>query len=149
MPTIPRRERLLLLLEKPPVGALYRIAIGYLTAPSYSHIAGAGEPRWGLIVWFLAILLSLRIGPLLMRKLLPFSAETLRIWSERRMIAKRFDSYQWKKLLWYGLGMSIYLPLDERAPRWGVAFAVFCVIAGGIGLLIWQHHARSAKPPRV
>ncbi len=65
------------------------------------------------------------------------------------MIAKRFDSYQWGKLLWFGLGMSVYLALAEHAPRWGVALAVFCVIAGGIGLLIWQRHAASAKPARV
>lgn len=146
MSTIPRRERPLLLLEQAPFGELYRVVIGYLIFPVFLHLPGVAEPTWGLILWFLAILLSLRVGPLLLRKALPFSDEILGIWSERRRMAKRFDSYQWRKLLWFGLGMSIYLVLAERAPRWGVALAVFCIIAGGVGQLIWRWRVRAAKP---
>lgn len=146
MSTVPSRERPLLLLEQPPFGALYRIVIGYLIIPMYLHIASPDEPTWDLLLWFIAVLMSLRIGPLLIRKALPFSAETVRFWKERRMMAKRFDSYQWAKLVWFGLGMSIYLASTERAPRWGVALATFCVIAGGIGLLIWQWRRRSVNP---
>jgi len=146
MSTVPTRDRWLLLLDEPPIGAMYRVAVGYLIIPTYWHFAGMDEPTWGLLLFFMAVLISLRIGPLLVRKALPFSDEVVRVWKERRMVAKRFDSYQWAKLVWFGLGMSLYLGSAERAPRWGVALAVFCVVAGGIGLLIWQRRRRTANP---
>jgi hypothetical protein len=87
---------------------------------------------------FVALLLGLRVGPAVLRLVLPFSAEAKEIWSERRFLAKRYDSYQWQKLFWLGLGMLPYV-VAARGTRLGeLAVTGLCLIAGGVGQLIWH-----------
>jgi len=41
---------------------------------------------------FIGLLVALRVGPAVLRMVLPFSRETKDIWFRRRQIAKRYDS---------------------------------------------------------
>jgi len=68
---------------------------------------GFDAPGWSLACFFLAGLFLLRLVPAILRRLLPFSAETQEVWRERRKLGKRYDSYQLRKLLWIGVGIGL------------------------------------------
>jgi hypothetical protein len=131
-------ERALLALEQFPLSAAYRIAIGYAILPSFALVSGDRKFGWSLILWFVAVLLGLRLVPAALRKLLPFSQRLLVAWDAKRTTAKRFDSYQWRKLFWIGTGMAAYaLPNDKLGGLVG-ALTLFCVASGAIGLVIYR-----------
>jgi hypothetical protein len=136
-------ERAILKLEQPPLGALYRAAIGFVALPAFSQLVTTAASSWSLWAWFLSLLVALRIGPLAIRKLVPFSAEVKELWSARRRMAKRFDSFQWQKLLWFGVGMIAYAIAGGEMPTGGWALSAFCVVAGSLGLLVWRRHVQS------
>ena len=131
--------------EVQPWGACYRILIGFLVLPVYDHFGGADRSIVGLTVFFLGVLLALRLLPAILRRLLPFSKELQGVWSERRQLAKRRDSYQWQKLLWLGLGLSACLGFrgDIRGPE--LLLAIVCLVLGGIGLAVWMAGDRGGQ----
>jgi hypothetical protein len=98
-----------------------------------------GEERAdGLLLPFLlAILLMLRVAPVLIRRLVPFSDWAQRTWAERRELSRRYDSYQWRKLLWVGLGLALYVALSWEATSLRIAISLTCILAGALGLARW------------
>jgi hypothetical protein len=131
-------ERAFLAAEQPPWDALYRIAIGYGMVPVFSRLSGTDDLGWGLLASFVALLLALRIGPAVLRKLLPFSQEATAMWAERRGLAKRFDSYQWRKLLWFGVGLAAQMASSGRVDWPRIVLLCTCVGGGAVGLVIWR-----------
>jgi hypothetical protein len=79
--------------------------------------------------------------PAILRKILPFSAAARTVWAERRQMAKRVDSYQWRKLFWIGMGLGLFtLQSGHRFPALlGLTFG--CLAAGAIGLATWRYRA--------
>jgi hypothetical protein len=138
-------ERLLLLLEKAPFYALYRIAIGFIFLPLLFRVVGQPISLPTLLSGFLGILLLLRLVPAVIRHALPFSKQVQDAWFKQRILAKRYDSYQWRKLFWIGLGMAGYLVSGPRSngPQFGLA--VFCLVSGALGLCFWAR-VQSLKP---
>ena len=142
-------EQFLAHIELSPWHALYRIGIGATIVPIYVYLFDSSS-HWQLILWFVCILISLRLIPAILRKVLPFSRSLKSIWSERRALAKRLDSYQWQKLLWIGIGMGgSDLILDQKSTI-STALTVFCLLSGTIGLFVYRHWIGSSKDePRV
>ena len=101
-------ERFLVDLDSGPSSAVSRVALGLCIPPLFRALSGDADRIWIDLALFLALLIGLRVGPAVLRKLLPFSTEAKQIWLDRRQIAKKHDSYQWQKLLWVGLGMLPY-----------------------------------------
>src|SRR5262249_50691567 len=110
-PTKPVRahDRILLLIEQPPWSALYRMGVGIAMVPLFSRLSGGNASEWWLVAWFVGTLFALRLMPAVLRKALPFSSATKAVWYKRRQDAKRYDSYQWTKLLWIGIGLAGYV----------------------------------------
>jgi|SRR3954451_14385533 hypothetical protein len=125
------------LLEKAPWYAIYRIALGAAFLPVLSRLFGPAVSARALFISFLAVLALLRVAPALIRHIIPFSKAVQDVWFKQRMLAKRYDSYQWRKLFWIGVGMAAYLAsVPQRAvPQAGLA--VFCLISGALGLFCW------------
>jgi len=144
-------ERLLLLLEKAPFYALYRIAIGFVFLPSLFRVFGQPIAVPMLLGGFLGILVLLRLVPAVIRHVLPFSKQVQDAWFKQRILAKRYDSYQWRKLFWMGLGMAGYLVSGPRSngPQFGLT--VFCLVSGALGLCFWARvrSLKSAAQPVV
>jgi hypothetical protein len=138
-------ERYLVELDSGPSSAVSRIALGLCIPPAFRALSGDAASIWIDLVLFLALLIGLRVGPAVLRKLLPFSAEAKQIWFDRRQLAKLHDSYQWQKLFWVGLGLLPYAVVSGglRTGEW--ALAAICLIGGGAGLLIWRRI--NAGPP--
>jgi len=131
-------ESVLVRLEEPPFSQISRILIGFLLQPAVARLSTRDVAAPSLIGAFLGTLVALRILPAVLRKLLPFSQPTQTRWAERRVIAKRYDSYQWQKLLWIGIGLGSYAVLFGPAARSHIALAAICLVSGLLGLIAWR-----------
>jgi hypothetical protein len=138
-------ERILVLLDQFPYGAAYRIAIGYFLVPLSSHFPISVHPGLSLASWLLGVLLALRLLPYVIRKNLPFPERVVAVWQERREIAKRFDSYQWRKLIWFGVGLLAYAASSRHFGGTSAALAVFCVTGGALGVFAWRRRAVTGR----
>ena len=136
----PTTERLLLALEERPWNVVYRMAIGFSAFPLYRGLYGFHASGWSLACFLLAGLFLLRLVPAVLRRLLPFSAETQDVWRERRRLGKRYDSYQWRKLLWIGLGIGLSVLLSHSTERGtvGVVTALLFLVPGLAGWIAWR-----------
>jgi hypothetical protein len=140
-------ERTLLRLESAPFHALYRVLIGLLILPAHNALWPADATAWSLPLVALVVLGMLRVIPALARKVIPFSAETRMVWSERRLMGKRYDSYQWQKVFWIGLGLATWIALTGAVTAPAVAIAAVCLLGGSVGMLRWRS-ASSQPGPR-
>jgi hypothetical protein len=131
-------ETVLVGLDEGSLGALFRGAIGFATIPIVAAVTGNSEQDWALVPGFLMTLILLRVVPLVIRKLMPFSSTAQQIWGKRRQMAKRYDSYQWRKLFWSGAGMALYSGVWGASWVPDIAVAGICIMAGGIGLARWR-----------
>jgi hypothetical protein len=132
-------ERVLLRLESAPFHALYRVLIGLLVLPAHRAVWPADPPAWSLPLVALVVLGMLRVIPALARKVVPFSPQTRALWAERRLRGKRYDSYQWRKALWIGVGLAISIGLTESYGAAAISIATVCLLGGVIGVLRWRH----------
>lgn len=142
-------EKLLLWGDTPPWDAFYRTAIGYLTIPAMWRLLGANHSGWILIPFLLGVLFMIRLLPVVFRKVLPFSTAVQGIWSERRQTAKHYDSYQWQKLMWIGVGLGLYTVHSRQFLTPRTAVAIFCILSGAIGLVRWRSIAPRTEPAPV
>ena len=60
------------------------------------------------------------------------------MWWNRRQLAKRYDSYQWRKLFWIGAGMAIYMVAYRDFSFLRATVSGLCALAGAIGLVRWN-----------
>ena len=130
-------EKALLKVDDGVVGAVYRAAIGFAALPAMSFLLGDDVSDWTLIPFLLAILLLLRAVPAVVRELVPFGDEVLRIWAERRRTAKRYDSYQWRKLLWIGVGLTLNMVASGRLSTALMVVSSICLVGGAAGTAMW------------
>lgn len=131
-------DQLLLGLDEGMIGAAYRGLIGFLLIPAKQLLMGAQGSDWAIVSLLLAILLILRLGPAVVRKVLPFSAELKEEWSVRRRTAKLYDSYQWRKITWIGAGLLFYVLVSRQFSVAYIALSALCLITGAGAALRWR-----------
>jgi len=131
-------EQLVLNFDLPPWGAIYRGAIGLAVFPAVSYLWGQDRPGWQVIPFLLGILLLLRVVPAVVRKVVPFSNAVQLVWFERRQLAKRYDSYQWRKLFWIGVGLALYTAIAHQLRPANFIVSSFCLLTGAVGLARWR-----------
>jgi hypothetical protein len=129
--------------ETPPWPAAYRLVIGFCLVPLFAWWRGDQGSDWRLLPLFLLVLLALRLVPAILRRVLPVSDDLQTHWARQRFLAKRVDSYQWRKLVCFGLGLAAYLAVVGRADVIPAALAIACLLAGGLGAWRWRRLARS------
>lgn len=134
-------EMMLRRVQLPPWQPLYQMLIGFLLLPILHRLAGDDAPDWQLVPLLAAVLVALRVLPAVVRKVVPFSSDLQAQWTGQRNLAKRYDSYQWRKLLWIGLGLSAYVAFVQRQGGAVAAIATACVFAGGAGAIAWRRVA--------
>src|SRR5215471_7602470 len=130
-------DRALISIDRTPFDAVIRVLLGFACIPLLSFLHQDVRSGWILTIGLLLLMLSLRIVPVFLRKLLPLSAEVKAIWAERRQLAKRYDSFQWQKLFFIGLGLAGYTLFSRELFPSTVAVSSFCVLFGAIGLVRW------------
>lgn len=130
-------EKVLVRLDATPWAQLCRAAIGFAFLPLLFRLAGDDVSVWGGYAFLLVTLCAFRVVPLIIRRVVPFSAAVKVVWSERRHLAKTRDSYQWQKLFWIGLGLLANLVASGKPVRVAVVLTATCLVAGGLGLGLW------------
>jgi hypothetical protein len=135
-------ERLLLRLERPPIDGLYRALLGFSFFPLLTRIVGENPSGWTLLASFFGLLFTIRLVPALLRKVLPFSGAVKAAWAEQRKTAKRYDSYQWRKLFWFGVGLACHSLFLGGFEASRVILISTCLAAGALGLGMWRVRAR-------
>ena len=93
---------------------------------------------WRIFPWFLSVLFAMRIVPVVFRKTMPFSDEVRTIWFDRRRLAKNYDSYQWRKLWWIGIGVLCSILSFGYSGSLSYGLAGFCLISGAVAEQIWR-----------
>jgi hypothetical protein len=124
--------------EAPPWHALYRVAIGFFLVPFFWWWQSGDSADWRLLPFFLFVLLVLRVVPAIVRHVLPFSRDLQAHWFRQRVMAKRCDSYQWRKFVWIGLGLAAWVVLLGRIQNVEGFLALACLLIGGAGELVWR-----------
>lgn len=131
-------ERFIVGIDGEPWNVIVRGAIGFALPPFFRALTGGYDSVWITSALFIGVLLAWRLGPAILRRLLPFSVEAKRIWAARRELAKEYDSYAWQKLFWIGLGLLLYSSVGGGLQRGELVVMLFCMICGGAGLIVWR-----------
>ena len=142
-------DRALISIDRSPLDAVLRVMLGFVCIPVLSLLHQDLRSSWVLTIGLLLLMLSLRVVPVVMRKLLPLSPEVKAVWSERRQIAKRYDSFQWQKLFFIGLGLACYMLVSRKLLTSTIAVSSFCVLFGAIGLVRWYIQASKVRSSLV
>ncbi len=147
-PRIGSIERVLLKIDEGAFGALYRVMIGFATLPTMSFLLGDDGSDWALVPYLLFLLLLLRLVPAVIRRLVPISDALREAWAARRRLAKRYDSYQWRKLMWIGAGLALYIGVTGELSAVRIAVCSVCLLAGVAGMARWHAVSSIGKPAR-
>ena len=145
-PEIGTIARTLLNVDDGAFGALYRVSIGFVTLPAMSMLLGNDGSGWTVVPFLLSILLLLRIVPAVIRKLVPFSGAMREAWAVRRQTAKRYDSYQWRKLTWIGVGLALYIAATGQFSPSRIVVCSACLLAGIAGMVRWRSVSPNGRP---
>jgi hypothetical protein len=129
-------EKFALAIDAPFIDIVWRGAVGCAFLPNYFALVGA-DSWWVLVACLLAALFAMRVGAGIARAVLPFSRDAKQAWAARRTVGKEFDSYQWRKLLGFGLGMAGYLALQRQPDPKAWLLTGVVVGAGVAGSLLW------------
>lgn len=124
-----------LLLE--PWQSVWRVVYGFGVALLIERLLGTQISLWGWLLTLLGALVVLRVAPLVGRKALPFSKEIEAVWFGQRQLGRQYDSYQWAKLLWLGIGIGTYVVLAGRFGNPVGGIALVCILAGAVGTIMW------------
>lgn len=135
-------ERVVCAAERPPWHALHRVAIGAGAGALFGWWPGGGRGGWRIVSAFVLVLLVLRLVPAIVRRVVPFSGDAQAQWARQRLLAKRFDSYQWRKLQWIGLGLAVPPIVLGPADPARVVLAGSCLLAGSLAAVRWKRVAR-------
>jgi len=139
-------SRVLIALGAPPWDALYLTAVGFVTIPILSRLQGNDRTGWPLVPFLLGVMLLLRVLPAILRRLVRFPAPVLAVWADRRQISKHYDSYQWRKLLWLGLGLGLYTAVGGQPSTVRIVVSAVCMLSGILGLARWRAVSSHTDP---
>ena len=138
-------ERLIVKLDERPWHAVYRVGIGFAVIPACLLLFGV-EPSIGtLVVFFFGVLIAVRVLPAVIRRVLPFSASARAVWARRRELGKKYDSYQWQKLFWIGLGLALYALLSREDHSGARLLTMGCLVTGAAGVAAWYRRSATLK----
>jgi len=135
-------ETVIFKIDEWPCQALYRMALGFAIPWICVKLLSQDPAGSGMVAGFVAGLILIRAVPLVLRRVLPFSGELEGLWFQRRMLSKTYDSYQWRKMFWMGVGMTLFgigFGSFLGAIRW---LSVFCLLTGIVGIWMWNRVAR-------
>jgi hypothetical protein len=139
-------DRLLLVFDVGVTGALWRAALGALFVLALRAVRPAAGIAFALAV-LAVVLFGVKAVAAVARRALPASPHVRAHQEWRRNLARLHDSYQWRKLLWVGLGLFAAGTLDGPRARWERPLAAACVGAGLTAELVWRRKRLASAPP--
>ena len=127
-------------------GALLRIILGILLVLVVGDLSPAASP-WTMTAYLLVLLFAIKVFASVARKAVAPSSLVRSHWEWRRNLARYYDSFQWRKLLWFGIGILLAgaLRWPETRTEWIVGLS--CVVAGAAAEVFWRRLGLSIAPP--
>ena len=129
-------------------GAVLRIALGFLLVPALHVLRPTPGPS-AVAVSLLAMLFAVKVAAAVGRRVVPATDVVRSHWEWRRNLARYHDSYQWRKLLWIGIGLIMGAALWVPGTRIQWLLGATCVLAGGAAEVVWRRQRLSLAPPRA
>jgi hypothetical protein len=139
-------DKLLLNLDVGPIGALARMALG----AAFAVALGAWRPGvrpGGAAAALAAVLFGLKAATAVARRVFPAPPGVRAHMEWRRNLARFHDSYQWRKLLWLGLGMVAAAAALGRTRGWEIPLGAACVFGGAVAEVVWRRKGLPTAPP--
>jgi len=138
-------EKVLVNLDIGVPGALLRVGLGALFVP----LVEAAHPRaslWTLGALLLVSLFAIKVAAAAGRRVVPASDGVRAQWEWRRNLARYYDSYQWRKLVWFGVGIMIggAVGWPGTRPQW--ILGLVCFAAGAAAEPLWRRHHLALTP---
>ncbi len=139
-------ERVLLALDVGLPGAIFRVALGVAWVIALRLLApGAG--LLGAAASLAAVLFGLKALTAIARRLLPATPTVRAQWEWRRNLARNYDSYQWRKLVWFGVGiLAAAVAASTQRGVWEVRLGLACILSGALGEVAWRRNRPAALP---
>lgn len=127
-------------------GALLRIALGTCLVMVTDAVDPGADP-WALSAYLLVMLLAVKVFAGVARRVVAASSLVHSHWEWRRNLARYYDSYQWRKLLWFGAGILTgdVLRSPSAMSLWIVGLT--CLAVGGCAEVLWRRHNLGIIPP--
>ena len=138
-------ERVLLSLDVGLSGAILRVSLGaalvfalHLLLPGVGLAASAGS---------LAVMLfGLKAFAAVARKVLPATPAVRTHWEWRRNLARYYDSYQWRKLVWFGVGILAAAGASRQQGAWEIRLGAACILSGALAEVVWRRQRLTTAP---
>jgi hypothetical protein len=127
-------------------GALLRILLGILLVTAV-EIAHPEAGCWMMSALLLVMLFAVKVIAAVARRVVSPSALVQAHWEWRRDLARNYDSYQWRKLLWFGVGIMMGGALRWPGTRTQWVLGAVCFAAGGVAEILWRRHRLGLVPP--
>ena len=129
-------------ITRPPGFVVYLLPAGVAVGILLSRLFGEALSVGNAVFTIIGAMVFVRAGGFILRRILPVSKSVRNEWTHARTLGKRFDSFQWQKLLWIGAGLllSSVIPLPGPVAL-RVACGAVCVFLGAIATFIWRRAA--------
>jgi hypothetical protein len=140
-------EKVIVRVDVGVAGALLRVLLGL----AFTVTVGRALPDAGLgkvILLFLLMLFGIKALAALARGIIPTSQVVRECWAWRRELARYHDSYQWRKLLWFGVGILASWPTGLRG-SWQIPLGASCIGSGLIAQFLWRRVEVLRPPPTL
>jgi hypothetical protein len=132
--------RVAVAITRPPWFGLYLIPAGFAVLP-LCRLTGAMHSVWRYALTLVVVLLAVRFGAAVVRRIVPAPVAVRDAWRDARRLAKRDDAYQWQKLTWVGLGILLHAGVYRGGADGQVVLGVACLGLGAAGTI--RRHVRS------
>lgn len=141
-------ERALINFDVGVSGAVLRIALGFLLVPALQVVRPEPVP-WTVAASLLAMLFAVKVIAAVGRRVVPATDVVRSHWEWRRNLARYHDSYQWRKLLWIGIGLMMAAAVGRSGTTIQWVLGGACFLAGAVAEYFWRRQGLKLGPPRT
>ncbi len=140
------REKFWVNLDVGVSGAVLRVLLGGALVGAVRLLPGRGDLATAAAS-LAAMLFGVKLFAAVARRAVRTSPAVAAHWEWRRSLARYYDSYQWRKLAWYGLGMLGASRLLGAGGAWEVPLGTACVLSGAVAEIFWRRKGLPLAPP--
>ena len=141
-------RKLLLMADVGIPGAAARVALGagFVFVLRRAH-PDAGFPAAAAAL--AALLFGLKAFTAVARRVYPSTADVRAHLEWRRNLARFHDSYQWRKLTWFGAGIVAGAGLAGDPAGWELPLGMACLACGSAAEIVWRRKRLPLAPPQL
>lgn len=137
---------LLLNLDVGPLGGLLRVALGIAFVLALRRVH-PGAPGAVAMAALAIVLFGVKAVAAVARRMVPAPPAVRAHLEWRRNLARFHDSYQWRKLVWVGIGIVAAAQLGGPGDGWELPLGAACILSGAVAEVVWRRKGLPLAPP--